>query len=137
MRSVVTATVLAAAGAFASSAYAAPRAESAMECGIAADMAVVAHSLATEQIQQPQASAIMARIYDVSASDRGKEMMKDIIAAAYVKSGSLKQDNAAAGGSAPTTGSSSGSASQKFAEELFATCLKTGGNLDPVLGKKL
>ena len=114
---------------FASSALAAPRAQSAMECGIAADMAVVAHSLAAEQVQQPQASAIMARIYDVSGSERGKEMMKDIIAAAYVKSGS-----AAAGGSAPATG---GSTSQKFAEELFATCLKTGGNLDPVLGKKL
>ncbi|MGQ0655921.1 MAG: hypothetical protein ACT4P4_27300 [Betaproteobacteria bacterium] len=106
----------------AASAVAAPRAQSAMECGIAADMAVVAHSLAAEQVQQPQASAIMARIYDVSGSERGKEMMKDIIAAAYVKS-----DSAAAGGSA----------SQKFAEELFATCLKTGGNLDTVLGKKL
>ena len=120
-----------------SGAYAAPKAESAMECGIAADMAVVAHSLAVEQIQQPQASAIMARIYDVSGSERGKEMMKDIIAAAYVKSGS-----AASGGSAPAARGSSTSqteptASQKFAEELFATCLKTGGNLDPVLGKKL
>jgi hypothetical protein len=117
-------------GLYAASTLAAPRAESAMECGIAADMAVVAHSLAVEQVQQPQASAIMARIYDVSGSERGKEMMKDIIAAAYVKSGS-----AAAGGSAPASGTSS--TSQKFAEELFATCLKTGGNLDPVLGKKL
>ena len=113
---------------YAASALAAPRAESAMECGIAADMAVVAHSLATERIQQPQASAIMARIYDVSGSERGAEMMKDIIAAAYVKS-----DPAAAGGTAPAAGSSS----QKFAEELLATCLKTGGNLDPILGKKL
>jgi len=113
---------------YAASTLAAPRAESAMECGIAADMAVVAHSLATERIQQPQASAIMARIYDVSGSERGAEMMKDIIAAAYVKS-----DPAAAGGTAPGTASTS----QKFAEELLATCLKTGGNLDPVLGKKL
>ena len=108
---------------YAATTIAAPRAESAMECGIAADMAVVAHSLAQEQIQQPQASAIMARIYDVSGSERGKELMKDIIAAAYVKN-----DASAAAG---------GTASQKFAEELFATCLKTGGNLDPVLGKKL
>lgn len=107
---------------YAAGAVAAPRAESAMECGIAADMAVVAHSLAVERIQQPQASAIMARIYDVSGSERGKEMMKDIIAAAYVKN-----DTAAAGGTA----------GQRFAEELLATCLKTGGNLDPVLGRKL
>ena len=54
-----------------------------MECGIAADMAVVARSLAQEEIQRPQASSIMARIYDVSESDRGKELMKDILDAAY------------------------------------------------------
>ena len=47
-------------------ALAAPQAESAMECGIAADMAVVARSLAVESIQRSQAGAIMARIYDVS-----------------------------------------------------------------------
>lgn len=53
-------------------ANAAPKAESAVECGIAADMAVVARSLAEEQVQRPQANAIMARIYDVSESDRGR-----------------------------------------------------------------
>jgi hypothetical protein len=103
-------------GAFAASAVAAPKAESAMECGIAADMAIVARSLAQEEIQRPQANAIMARIYDVSDSARGKELMKDILDAAY---------------------SSNGDSSQKFAEELFATCMKTGGNMDPVLGKQL
>jgi hypothetical protein len=65
----------------------------------------------------------MARIYDVSESARGKELMRDIIEAAYRDDG-----GAAAGGSAD---------SQKFAEELFATCMKTGGNMDTVLGKKL
>lgn len=103
-------------GAFTASAVAAPKAESAMECGIAADMAIVARSLAQEEIQRPQANAIMARIYDVSDSARGKELMKDILDAAY---------------------SSSGASSQKFAEDLFATCMKTGGNMDPVLGKQL
>jgi hypothetical protein len=103
-------------GAFAASAVAAPKAESAMECGIAADMAIVARSLAQEEIQRPQANAIMARIYDVSDSARGKELMKDILDAAY---------------------SSNGASSQKFAEDLFATCMKTGGNMDPVLGKQL
>jgi hypothetical protein len=103
-------------GMVASTASAAPRAESAMECGIAADMAVVARSLAEEQVQRPQASAIMARIYDVSQSARGKELMKDILDAAYRKEGET---------------------SQKFAEELFATCMKTGGNMDTVLGKRL
>jgi hypothetical protein len=101
-------------------ALAAPRAESALECGIAADMAVVAHSLAREQVQRTKADTIMARIYDVSQSDRGKELMKEILDVAYGPS-------AAAGG---TTG-------QKFAEDLFASCMKSGGDMDPVLGKKL
>jgi hypothetical protein len=100
----------------ATAAIAAPKAESATECGIAADMAVVARSLAEEQVQRPQANAIMARIYDVSESARGKELMKDILDAAYLKEGET---------------------SRKFAEELFATCMKTGGNMDPVLGKRL
>jgi len=100
----------------ASSALAAPKAESAVECGIAADMAVVARSLAEEDVQRPQAGAIMARIYDVSESARGKELMKDILDAAY---------------------RTSGATSQKFAEDLFAACLKTGGNMDTILGRRL
>ena len=95
---------------------AAPRAESALECGIAADMAVVAHSLAKEEVLRAKAETIMARIYDVSQSDRGRELMKEILDAAYVaKIGT----------------------SQQFAEELFATCMKSGGDMDPVLGRKL
>ena len=97
-------------------ALAAPKAESAMECGIAADMAIVARSLAQEEVKPPQAGAIMARIYDVSASARGKELMKDILDAAY---------------------RSDGDSSQKFAGELFAACMKEGGNMDTVLGKRL
>jgi hypothetical protein len=105
-----------AAGMFSSAVLAAPKAESAMECGIAADMAVVARSLAQEDIERPQAGAIMARIYDVSESARGKELMKDIIDAAY---------------------RTNGASSQKFAEELFTACMKSGGNMDTVLGKRL
>ena len=107
---------LAAAAAVAAGVSAAPRAESALECGIAADMAIVAHSLAKERIQRAKADTIMARIYDVSESDRGKELMKDILDAAYV---------------------SRVPAGQKFAEDLYATCMKSGGDMDPVLGKKL
>ena len=102
--------------ALATGASAAPHAESALECGIAADMAVVAHSLAKEQIQRTKADIIMARIYDVSRSDRGKELMKDILDAAYI---------------------SKGPSSQEWAEELYSTCMKSGGNMDQVLGKKL
>ena len=66
----------------ASLAYPAPRAESAQECAIAADMAIVARSLAQEKVQQEKAGSIMIRIYDVSESARGKELMKDILDAA-------------------------------------------------------
>lgn len=101
----------------AGSAYAAPKAESAVECGIAADMAVVARALAQEQVQRPQASAVMARIYDVSESDRGKELMRDILEAAYRTPVSTD--------------------SQNFAEELFNACIKSGGDMDTILGKRL
>jgi hypothetical protein len=96
-----------------------------MECGVAADMAVVAHSLAREEIQRQKADAIMGRIYDVSESDRGRQLMRDIMDAAYSKS----QDNssASAGGTA---------GSQKFAEDLFATCMKSGGDMDQILGRR-
>ena len=99
------------------SACASPKAESAAECGIAADMAVVARALAQEQVQRPQAGAIMARIYDVSDSDRGKELMKDILEAAYRTPVSTE--------------------SQNFAEELFTACIKSGGDMDTILGKRL
>jgi len=99
-------------------ALAAPHAESALECGIAADMAVVARSLAHEQVQPQKANAIMARIYDVSASERGQRLMQDILAAAY-------------------SNPANGATAQKFAEDLFAVCMKSGGNMDTILGKRL
>lgn len=122
MKKVVA--VIVAGGFWASAVQAAPRAESAMECGVAADMAVVAHSLAKEQIQRQKADAIMVRIYDVSQSDRGKELLRDIMDTAY------SAGNASGGASVPNT------SGQKFAEELFATCMKSGGNMDTILGRR-
>ena len=101
-------------------ALAATHAASAVECGIAADMAIVAHSLAREQVQRAKADAIMARIYEVSQSERAQALMKDILDAAYVPT-------AAVGG---TTG-------QKFAEDLYTTCMESDGDMDAVLGRKL
>src|SRR3954466_722711 len=105
---------------FAANPAVAARAESALECGIAADMAIVAHSLAREQVQREKADAIMARIYDVKESERGQALMKEILDAAYVPT-------AAAGG---TSG-------QRFAEDLYSSCMNSGGNMDEVLGRKL
>ncbi len=112
-------------GMIASAAQAAPRAQSAMECGIAADMAVVAHSLAQEHVQRPQADAIMVRIYDVSGSERGKQLMRDIMDAAY-RTG---EGAASGGGSAPAD-------AQRFAEDLFSTCMQSGGDMDNLLGRR-
>jgi ribosomal protein S7 len=101
----------------ASSSFAAPRAQSAEECAIAADMALVAQSLAREEIQPAKAAAIMARIYDVAESERGQVLMKNILDAAYLRNTSA---------SAPT-----------LAEELFTACMSSGGNMDAVLGRSL
>jgi hypothetical protein len=128
-RSLAIAALAAGLGA---SAYGAPRAQSALECGIAADMAVVAKSLAAEAIERAKADTIMARIYDVSRSERGQQLMKEIVDAAYA--GAAGGRSAAAGGSAPETAPD---AAQKFAQNLYATCVKSGGDMDPVLGKKL
>src|SRR5690349_1775222 len=92
------------------------RLQSAEECGVAADMAIVARSLAEEEVQAPKAQTIMARIYDVSQSERGSALMKNILDAAY------KMEP--------------GVTSRSFAEELFATCLKTGGNIDLLVGRR-
>ena len=133
LRRALGKTALAAATAFAVAmpAAAAPRAQSALECGIAADMAVVAKSLAAEAIERAKADTIMARIYDVSQSERGQQLMKEIVDAAYAANAAGNAGgNAAAGGSAPDS-------AQAFAENLYATCVKSGGDMDPVLGKKL
>lgn len=124
--------VLVAGGLTASVAQAAPRAESAMECGIAADMAVVAHSLAKEEVHRQKADAIMGRIYDVAESQRGKELMRDIMDAAYNANG---VGNASGGATLPGS-PAAGASGQKFAEELFAACMKTGGNMDTILGRR-
>jgi hypothetical protein len=67
--------------------------------------------------------AIMRRIYDVSRSERGRELMNDILNAAY-------RTSASAGGTAVPADS------QKFAEKLLATCMETGGSMDRILGQK-
>jgi hypothetical protein len=104
-----------------------------MECGIAADMAVVAHSLAKEEVHRQKADAIMGRIYDVAASERGQELMRDIMDAAYSRNGA----KANASGGATLPGAPAAAATpQKFAEELFSACMKTGGNMDTILGRR-
>ena len=136
LRTVTALTAFAAAMA-ATAPHAAPRAESATECGIAADMAVVAHSLAQERIERGQADAIMVRIYDVSESDRGKQLMRDIMDAAYrAREGGIAAPNVGNAVDSASSGGTTGASGQKFAEHLFATCIKTGGDMDPVLGHR-
>ena len=103
---------------FSSSSFGAPRAQSAEECGIAADMALVAQSLAREDILPAKAAAIMTRIYDLAGSERGAALMRNILDAAYTRNA--------------TTG-----VTPKLAEELFTACMSSGGNMDTVLGRSL
>jgi len=112
---VGVAIVVLLATAWGSLALAAPRAESAQECTIAADMAVVARALAEERVEQPMAEQIMRRIYNVSPSPRGQELMRTILDTAYRE----KQSASA------------------FANKLYLACMVTGGNMDEVLGLKL
>jgi len=101
--------------AWSTAAFAAPRAENAQECTIAADMAVVARALAEERVEQPAAEQIMQRIYNVSPSARGQELMRTILDTAY-----RERQSASA-----------------FANKLYLACMVTGGNMDEVLGLKL
>lgn len=101
--------------AWTSAALGAPRAQNALECTIAADMAVVARSLAEESVEPRRAELIMRRIYEVSRSPHGEELMQTILEAAY-------RERAAAG---------------TFASKLFTACMVTGGNMDGVLGTRL
>ena len=71
--------------------------------------------LAQERIDPDKANAIMTRVYDVAESERGRALMKDILEAAY-------KDQRP---------------SQRFAEQLFTTCMKSAGNMDTVLGSRL
>jgi len=109
------AIVLLLAIAWGSAAIGAPRAENERECTVAADMAVVARALAEERLDQPKAGLIMRRIYDVSPSARGQQLLQTILQAAY-------RQREPAG---------------KFASKLFAVCMSTGGNMDEVLGVSL
>ncbi|HTL25978.1 MAG TPA: hypothetical protein VL280_05140 [Burkholderiales bacterium] len=101
--------------AWGSAAFAAPRAENERECTVAADMAVVARALAEEKLDRPKAELIMRRIYDVSPSARGQELLQTILQAAY----SFREP------------------ASKFAAKLFTVCMSTGGNMDEVLGVSL
>lgn len=131
MKKILAALI--AGGMIAPPAQAAPRAESAMECGIAADMAVVAHSLAKEDVHRSKADAIMGRIYDVGESERGKELMRDITDAAYSANGTTAN---ASGGATLPGAPGAAPTGQKFAEELFTACMKQGGNMDTILGRR-
>ncbi len=96
-------------------ASAAPHAQDAEECTLAADMAIVARALAEERLDAGRAETVMRRIYDLSASADREELMRAILDAAY-------REREPAG---------------KFATRLFGVCLLERGNMDRVLGTPL
>jgi hypothetical protein len=97
----------------ASYAYAAPKAQSPQECGVAADMAIVARSLAAEGIDRRKADTIMSHIYDVTDSERAQQLMNAILATAYRMTDTSPPN---------------------FATELLGHCMRSGGNMDAMIG---
>lgn len=97
---------------FAPQALPAPKAENAMECAMAGDMAVTARAMAEEKIEREVALRVMDRIYD-AGSERGVALMRAIVNTAYA----LKDTSA-----------------ENFAGELTRHCVRSGGDMDGVLG---
>lgn len=97
--------------------HAAPRADSGAECALAADMAIVAASLA-QDVERKQADRIMERIYlRVGGEDLSKR--RAFLAAILVVAYANRPD------------------AQEFAGQLFAMCVRSRGNMDGILGTDL
>jgi hypothetical protein len=94
-------------------AKAAPRAQSAEECTLIADMAVVARALAEEKVDQALAEPIMLRIYDLKP--RGLEMLRAVIVASFAQNESA----------------------EAWSAKVHLTCMVRGGYLDSILGTPL
>lgn len=97
------------------SAVATPRVKSAEECVAFADLALVASTLAKHGIEKDRASAMLPDMYNL-ASDDAQTIAKDIVNAAYRPGHSEPKD---------------------FANKLGAQCMRSGGQLDPLLGESL
>jgi hypothetical protein len=100
---------------FTTAAAATPRVKSAEECVAFADLALVASTLAKHGIAKERASAMLPDMYNL-ASDDAQTIAKDIVNAAYRPGYSEPKD---------------------FANKLGAQCMRTGGQLDALLGEAL
>lgn len=94
------------------SVHAAPRANSAEECALAADMALVARSLAAEKIDRPTADRVLRLVYTIH-SPVGEELLKAITDTAYRPTAPDPAD---------------------YARMLMQACMRSGGDMDGVLG---
>jgi hypothetical protein len=92
----------------------APKATSPQECAVLADMALVARAAAKHQVERVKLEAMLPDIYSVGTTD-GETLAALIVAAAYA---------AAAADVEPAT----------FAEALGGGCMRSGGDLDAILG---
>jgi hypothetical protein len=100
---------------FTTSAIATPRVKSAEECVAFADLALVASTLAKHGIDKDRASAMLPDMYNLTTDD-AQIIAKDIVNAAYRP-----------GHSEP----------KEFANKLGTQCMRSGGQLDALLGEAL
>ncbi|MSQ18116.1 MAG: hypothetical protein EXR39_00820 [Betaproteobacteria bacterium] len=96
-------------------AVATPRVKSAEECVAFADLALVASTLAKHGITKDHATAMLPDMHNL-ASDDAPAIAQDIVNAAYRPGHSEPKD---------------------FANKLGAQCMRTGGQLDGMLGESL
>lgn len=93
-------------------ALSAPRATSPQECAVLADMALVARAAAKHQVERAKLEAMLPDVYAVGTND-GETLAALIVSAAY-----------AAVDVEPTT----------FAKALGGACMRSGGDMDAILG---
>ncbi len=102
----------------ASAAHADPRAKSAEECVVYADLALVASALAKHGVARERAHAMMPDMYGLAESD-AREIARRIVEAAYLLPDEARREPRA------------------FASALAGTCMRTQGRLDAIIGVNL
>lgn len=102
--------------ALALSACSAPRAKSAEECYLAADVAIVARALHDGQVQEDTADMVLSQIYGQEVINGGARVGQ--IVAAVIKA-ARRQDGLGALG---------------FAQRVYKSCVTRGGDMGDIFG---
>jgi hypothetical protein len=102
----------------ATAAHGEPRAKSAEECVVYADLALVASALAKHGVARERAHAMMPDMYSLADTD-AKEIARRIVEAAYLVPEDARREPRA------------------FAATLAGACMRSQGRLDAIIGVSL